>query len=309
MTSASTVDVTLTVDGVSATVRSDADTVAELLFAERVPIAPTMTVEPSPDTHVYDGLSVAINYSQPSTNPPKYVTLSVDGATHHFNTSANTVEALLLERGLTLGAADRLNATLAARVRDGMRLRLQRVVTQEETQEEEIAFSTNRSYTADLAPGETRVLAAGVPGIRTIKSQVTYVDGVEESRTVLLDEITSEPVLEKLEIGVGSVGVVSAGSAQEVAHRLVSERGWDDNEFQCLVNLWQRESNWRVTAENEWSGAYGIPQALPGDKMAAFGDDWRTNAETQIKWGLHYIANRYATPCGAWDFFLAKNWY
>ena len=57
------------------------------------------------------------------------------------------------------------------------------------------------------------------------------------------------------------------------------------------------------------SGAYGIPQALPGSKMASAGSDWRTNPKTQIKWGLGYISGRYGDPCGAWSHFLRKNWY
>ncbi|MDR1513921.1 MAG: lytic transglycosylase domain-containing protein, partial [Propionibacteriaceae bacterium] len=77
----------------------------------------------------------------------------------------------------------------------------------------------------------------------------------------------------------------------------------------CLKSLWERESGWRYNASNPYSGAYGIPQALPGSKMASAGADWRTNPETQIIWGLGYIAGRYSTPCGAWSFFQSHNWY
>ena len=72
--------------------------------------------------------------------------------------------------------------------------------------------------------------------------------------------------------------------------------------------MWSRESGWRTNAANP-SGAYGIPQALPGSKMSSAGPDWQTNAETQIKWGLGYIAARYDTPCGAWSFWQAHNYY
>ncbi len=76
-----------------------------------------------------------------------------------------------------------------------------------------------------------------------------------------------------------------------------------------LVWLWNRESNWRWWAENPYSGAYGIPQSLPASKMASVGADYRTNAVTQITWGLIYISNRYGTPCAAWDHSEAVNWY
>ena len=85
--------------------------------------------------------------------------------------------------------------------------------------------------------------------------------------------------------------------------------GFDIDQFPCLDKLWTRESHWNTKASNSSSGAYGIPQALPGSKMATFGDDWRTNPATQIKWGLNYIAQVYGTPCGAWAHSQATGWY
>lgn len=104
-------------------------------------------------------------------------------------------------------------------------------------------------------------------------------------------------------------GVVDRGTAQKIAAAQVTARGWGTGELSCLVSLWQRESGWRVNAYNASSGAYGIPQSLPGSKMQSAGDDWRTNPATQISWGLGYIASRYATPCGAWAHSEANNWY
>ncbi len=94
-----------------------------------------------------------------------------------------------------------------------------------------------------------------------------------------------------------------------VARVLVAERGWSDSQFQCLDKLWTKESNWRYTARNPSSGAYGIPQSLPGSKMASAGSDWRTNPTTQIKWGLSYIKSRYGTPCKAWSHSVRTDWY
>ncbi|WP_415116174.1 lytic transglycosylase domain-containing protein [Microbacterium sp.] len=99
------------------------------------------------------------------------------------------------------------------------------------------------------------------------------------------------------------------GSAQAIAYQMVTERGWGDSEFGCLVALWNRESGWRVNAYNSGSGAYGIPQALPGSKMASAGADWETNPATQISWGLSYISGRYGTPCGAWGHSESYGWY
>ncbi len=99
------------------------------------------------------------------------------------------------------------------------------------------------------------------------------------------------------------------GTAQAIAYDMVKARGWGDSEFSCLVALWKRESGWRVNAYNAGSGAYGIPQALPGSKMASAGADWATNPATQIKWGLGYITGRYSTPCGAWGHSQSTGWY
>ncbi len=99
------------------------------------------------------------------------------------------------------------------------------------------------------------------------------------------------------------------GSAQAYAAGAVAARGWASSEFDCLVALWSKESGWRVNAYNASSGAYGIPQALPGSKMATAGADWETNAATQIEWGLGYVQGRYGTPCGAWAHSQDVGWY
>nr|WP_225733547.1 lytic transglycosylase domain-containing protein [Pseudoclavibacter sp. CFCC 13611] len=97
--------------------------------------------------------------------------------------------------------------------------------------------------------------------------------------------------------------------AQAEAWAQVQARGWGADQFVCLVSLWQKESGWRVNAKNSSSGAYGIPQSLPGSKMASAGADWQTNPATQIEWGLGYIAGRYSTPCGAWGHSQSVGWY
>ncbi|MDH2442719.1 lytic transglycosylase domain-containing protein [Amnibacterium sp. CER49] len=98
------------------------------------------------------------------------------------------------------------------------------------------------------------------------------------------------------------------GTAQAYAAGLVAARGWGAGEFSCLVNLWNRESGWNTHAYNP-SGAYGIPQSLPGSKMAAFGADWQNDYKVQIQWGLSYISGSYGSPCGAWNSEISRGWY
>jgi hypothetical protein len=103
-------------------------------------------------------------------------------------------------------------------------------------------------------------------------------------------------------------GPANPSGAQAIARDMVAARGWGDEQFGCLVELWNRESGWNVYASNP-SGAYGIPQALPGSKMSTAGADWATSAATQITWGLGYISGRYGTPCAAYDTALSQGWY
>lgn len=102
---------------------------------------------------------------------------------------------------------------------------------------------------------------------------------------------------------------VASGSPQQVAEAMLGTFGWSSSQFSCLDPLWAHESGWSVTAYNAGSGAYGIPQALPGSRMASAGPDWQTNAATQIRWGLEYIKSTYGSPCAAWDHEQATGWY
>ncbi|KQO93802.1 coiled-coil domain-containing protein [Leifsonia sp. Leaf264] len=99
------------------------------------------------------------------------------------------------------------------------------------------------------------------------------------------------------------------GAAQSYAAGAIGAYGWGGDQFGCLQSLWNKESGWRANAYNASSGAYGIPQSLPGEKMASAGVDWRTNAATQINWGLSYISQRYGSPCSAWAHSVATDWY
>ncbi|MEU8245321.1 lytic transglycosylase domain-containing protein [Nonomuraea sp. NPDC048916] len=101
----------------------------------------------------------------------------------------------------------------------------------------------------------------------------------------------------------------SPGSNKAAAKGLLASYGFGADQWGCLESLWQKESGWNERAMNRYSGAYGIPQSLPGSKMASAGGDWQTNAVTQIKWGLGYIKGRYGTPCGAWGHSQARGWY
>ena len=100
-----------------------------------------------------------------------------------------------------------------------------------------------------------------------------------------------------------------SGSPEQIAEQMLSQFGWSSGQFSCLQPLWELESGWNIYASNPSSGAYGIPQALPGSKMSSAGPDWESDAATQIRWGLEYIQGTYGSPCAAWSHEEADGWY
>lgn len=116
--------------------------------------------------------------------------------------------------------------------------------------------------------------------------------------------------LEKQKIAALGYDPETATTPREIARQMMLNKyGWGEDQFTCYDAIIMRESRWNPYADNPHSSAYGIPQALPGRKMASAGADWRTNPATQIKWGLGYVKQRYGTPCGAWGFKRAHGWY
>jgi hypothetical protein len=106
-----------------------------------------------------------------------------------------------------------------------------------------------------------------------------------------------------------AAAVLAGGSPRQIAQAMLGSFGWSPGQFSCLDPLWEHESRWSVTAANPGSGAFGIPQALPGSRMASAGPDWQTSAATQITWGLRYIRDTYGSPCAAFSHEQATGWY
>lgn len=156
----------------------------------------------------------------------------------------------------------------------------------------------------DRFRGES-IQAVSVPG--------TYANAISRDNFTVTEKPKPPPPVEtpaaKKSFSAPAAAIPDPGSAQAYAYGAVAARGWGEDQYSCLVSLWSRESGWRVNAMNSSSGAYGIPQALPGSKMATAGGDWETNAATQIEWGLGYISGRYGTPCGAWAHSEDIGWY
>ena len=133
----------------------------------------------------------------------------------------------------------------------------------------------------------------------SIDLATTPVGAVFSSDLALVSSISQQVEMARSIVGAKKVAQVI----------LAQEFGMNDSQFSCLNSLWTKESHWNYKAHNPRSGAHGIAQALPADKMSVIADDWRTNPVTQIRWGLRYITMRYDTPCKAWSHFKSKRYY
>lgn len=244
-----------------------------------------------------------------ATPEPRTVTVTVDGATHELSTEAATLAAALAEAGIVVDADDVVSAPLA----DPVPLEpvtIERVATTLAVTQETEAFASSEVPDPNRLEGDRTVVTPGVAGVTQIVADVTTRDGVEVGRqevarvqlTARVDEVVSVGTMKQADVATPT-------GARAIAARMVAERGWGQDQYQCLDRLWEKESNWRWNADNPTSSAYGIPQALPGSKMSSAGADWATNPATQITWGLGYIADRYGTPCAAWGHSQARNWY
>ena len=169
--------------------------------------------------------------------------------------------------------------------------------------------------TGDLLAGPpvpTPALGADQRAIRTHQrqlqlAQLTVDAATEAAAAATAAAATAAPVRASRSRSV-TASPSDPATPQQYARTLLAELG-QAGEFGCLTRLWDRESGWSVSSTNPTSGAYGIPQALPARKMASAGADWRTNALTQVRWGVGYIADRYGSPCTALAHSDSVGWY
>ncbi|WP_251150511.1 ubiquitin-like domain-containing protein [Cellulosimicrobium sp. Marseille-Q4280] len=294
-------DVVVEIDGQEQTIATTARTVGELLAF----------LGPRAEGAVTDvSRSASLGRQPVRVSTLKTVHIAVDGAVMPITTAEATVRGVLQTAGIVLGEEDDTSVPLDAAAVDGMLVLVSRAAATSDTLTEVLPFTTEEVEDPNLPKGHRVVVQSGRVGEAVTTYAVQTLGGAEVARTVLTRNVTTEPRNEVIKVGTMDISVsVDPGSARAVGRSLAAQRGWGDDQFVCLDKLWTKESNWRVDADNPSSSAYGIPQALPGSKMASAGDDWRTNPATQITWGLGYIEGRYGTPCSAWSHSVAKGWY
>ena len=158
----------------------------------------------------------------------------------------------------------------------------------------------------------TDQLALPIANVANQQSSAIFVGHADEVRLVQTRAAIAQRQAAKKAAATKAAAAQSraaSGSPQQVAEAMLGSFAWSSSQFSCLDPLWAHESGWSVSAYNADSGAFGIPQALPGSRMASAGPDWQTDAATQIRWGLEYIKGTYGSPCGAWGHEEATGWY
>lgn len=234
------------------------------------------------------------------------VSINLYGNDIDVRTHAATVGQLLDERSIDLAASDFVLPDTDTEISDRMEILILRSSGGEmRVVEESIPAPLETEEDPTLPLGTTRIRDEGVDGRRLAIYEVEVVDGQEVSRELLYQVIERQPQA-RVQVRGTMVSISNPSDNVSLGESMAAERGWTGQQWHCLYTLWQHESGWNHLAANSYSGAYGIPQALPGSKM---GSGWQTDPAVQIRWGLGYVAGRYGTPCGALNFWQSNNWY
>lgn len=276
------------------TVKSATATVAEVLEGAAVEIAETDIVEPALDETINGDYNINIYRARPA--------FVVDGVDRRFvMTASYDPKQIAIDTGLTVYDGDIVTTEFNNNFLEmgaASTYKIERSGGRTLTVEETIAYTTETRYDYNLAKGQTVLEQAGSDGRRSSVYEIQFENNVEVSRTLLSETVILEPVPEIITVGAK----VSIPPEYSQCASWAREAGVAEENLEAAIDLIYRESGCRVDATNPSSGAYGIPQSLPGSKMAAFGSDWETNPVTQIRWMENYVVTRYGGWQQALDF-------
>ena len=234
----------------------------------------------------------------------KVVNLNFFGKPTQIRTQAKTVEEFLKEQEISTNKEENwISVPISTKINDGIAFTVYRQGKQTISVEEDIMFGESVTYDYSIDYGTRTVTRAGKIGKRVATYEVDMKDGRELSRTFISTVITQNP--ETQYVTVGMKVNLPPGSHQD----WMAQVGISPSDYGYVNFIMEHESHWNPIAQNPRSGAYGICQALPGDKMKNFGSDWRTNPITQLKWCNNYAVNRYGGWFGAYKHWIEKKWW
>ena len=279
------------------TAEVDSATIAKLANAD---LQPRDTAEISA---ISDFVSAGGIGQEMHINRAKTVNLQLYGQPLTLRTQQETVQGMLIEAGIVLDPSDTTSVSLDTPITDGMSMQIWRNGVQTIEQQEDVPFETQVVNDNTKKVGYVEVQTAGQVGKKMVIYQVNMQNGVEIGRQKI-SEVIMVPAVNQVEIH-GTKVELPPGSHTD----WMRMAGIPESDFGAAHFIISRESGWRVDATNASSGAYGLGQALPGSKMAPYGDDWQTNPITQLRWFYSYCKNRYGSVQGAYDFWQTHHWY
>ena len=242
------------------------------------------------------------------------------------------VKSVLEQGGITLESGDTVSPSLTTRVSESTVIKIERSGSTVETTESEIPFNTVEEKTDSLPAGTKQVKTEGKKGVIARTNLVTKAGSKVVSSNTISSWVKTAPTNKVVLVGTGvassnsgssnsgsssggssgstSVGTTApVGEMQQWAHNYLISSGYSEADFTGLVYIINHESGWDPHSTNPSSGAYGLPQALPGSKMSSAGPDWQNNYQTQLKWFISYCNERYGGIQGAYSFWLSHSWY
>lgn len=250
-----------------------------------------------------------------------YITVKINGEKRTvLGTNFTTVKSVLEAGNIVLDPQDTISPSLDSKVTESTVITITRAGAKLETSDAPIAFNTVRKETSSLPKGTEKVESEGKEGVMETTSLVTRSGDTIISSNIFASYVKEAPQDKVILVGTGessssssaaaSIGTtVPAGEMQQWAHDYLLSNGYTEADFTATVFIISHESGWRVNATNASSGAYGLPQALPGSKMSTAGADWQTNYQTQLKWFWNYCASRYGSIQGAYNYWLVHHNY
>lgn len=292
--------VTVIVDGAVKTVWTTATTLKDALteIGLHDPLARLSVSRSTPLGR--DGLVFA-------ASTPKDVELTVGGQATSVRSTAADVASLLAEQAVSLGEHDRVSTALDARLTAGLTIIVQRVEIVQENEEQQIDFETVTTESSALTRGTQQVTQEGRTGTKAVVWQIVRVDGAEESRSLVSENVTAEPVARLVTVGTASTAPAAGSAASYSGSHTdwMAAAGISPADYSAVETLIQRESSWNPNAVNPSSGACGLVQALPCSKL---GPNWN-DPVTALIWGQQYVDGRYGGWQGALAHSYANGWY
>lgn len=266
-------------------------------------------------------LQVSRNGARGEIEDTTYVTVKINGKSRTvLGTDFTDVKSVLEAGDIVLEPDDVVSPSLTTKVSEATVITIERAGAELETKDEEIAFNTVKKETSALAKGTEKVQQEGKNGVMETTNLVTRAGNTIVSSSTIASYVKEAPTDKIILVGTGSGSSSSATSSslgttvpasemQQWAHDYLISNGYCEEDFSAAVYIINHESGWNPSATNASSGAYGLPQALPGSKMASAGSDWATNYQTQFKWFVNYCNQRYGSINGAYQYWLSHHSY